>query len=101
MFLIGAFGGVASLLIDLLEDRDRKEMTWDYQKQAPYADAMRDWYQQRGNEWWDYPEMIQFIKDKGLAGINPLLSEAEHKELFTTRNVLRMVQLIVLGLDRM
>jgi hypothetical protein len=101
VFLIGAFGGVPALLTDILEGRERKEMTWHYQKQAPYAEAMRELYEQRGDEWWDYPEMVQFIKDKGVSGINPLLSEAEHKELFTTRNVLRMVQLIVQGLDRM
>lgn len=41
VFLIGAFGGAAALAIDLLEGRDRPEATWDYQRRAPNAVAMR------------------------------------------------------------
>ncbi|MCB1809827.1 MAG: hypothetical protein KDJ99_33075, partial [Candidatus Competibacteraceae bacterium] len=34
VFLIGAFGGVAGLVIDILEGKDRPEMSWDYQQHA-------------------------------------------------------------------
>jgi hypothetical protein len=100
VFLIGAFGGAAALVIDLLEGRDRPEATWDYQRRAPHAQAMRDLYHQCGQPWWDYPEMVQLLRDTGPAGINPLLSADENRELFHTRNIARMVELILTGLSR-
>jgi len=98
IFLIGAFGGVASMVIDILEGQDRKEMSWEYQKQAPAAEGMRALYQDRNETWWDYPEMVEFIRKKGIKGLNPNLTEDEHKELFHTKDVMRMVELIVKGL---
>lgn len=100
VFLIGAFGGVASLVIDVLEGVDRPEMTWEYQSKAPYAREMRDIYQEQGDPWWDYPEMVEFIRDKGIGGFNSLLSEEEHRELFYATDIFRIVQIILQGLDR-
>lgn len=100
LFLVGAFGGAARLVIDLLEGDTRPEMTWDFQSGAPHAREMRAIYEARGEEWWDYEEMARFIREKGIPGVNPHLSQAENRELFHTRNVHRMVELIVLGLDR-
>ena len=100
VFLIGAFGGAAALAIDLLEGRDRPEATWDYQRRAPHAPAMRDLYERCGQPWWNYPEMVQLLRDKGPAGINPLLSADENRELFHTPNIARMVELILTGLSR-
>jgi len=99
LFLIGAFGGVAGLVIDILEGRDRPEMSWEYQRQAPHAEEMRQLYQDRGDSWWDYPEMIELIREKGIAGLNPGLSPEEHQELFHTTDILRMVELVIRGLD--
>lgn len=101
VFLIGAFGGVAGLVIDILEGKDRPEMSWDYQQHAPYAPEMRELYATRKQDWWDYPDMIDELRDRGIGGINPLLSEAEHQELFHTRDVARMVELIVRGLEKL
>ena len=73
-------------------------------KKDPAEKAIRDMraiYESRGEEWWDYEEMTRFIREKGIPGVNPHLSQAENRELFHTRNVHRMVELIVLGLDRM
>ena len=100
VFLIGAFGGAAALAIDLLEGRDRPEATWDYQRRAPHAQAMRGLYDQCGQPWSDYPEMVQLLRDTGPGGINPLLSADENRELFHTRNIARMVELILTGLGR-
>ena len=101
VFLIGAFGGAAALAIDLLEGRDRPEATWDYQRRAPNAEGMRALYDQCGQTWWDYPEMVQFLRDTGPAGINPLLGADENRELFHTRNVTRMIELILAGLGKL
>ncbi len=101
VFLIGGFGGAAALAIDLLEGRDSLEATWDYQRRAPNAVGMRALYEQCGQTWWDYPDMVQFLRDTGPGGINPLLTDAENRELFHTRNVTRMIELILAGLGKL
>lgn len=99
LFLIGAFGGVAGLVIDILEDRQRSEMSWDYQRRAPHAEAMRQIYLDRGEPWMDYQEMIELIRNTGIAGLNPGLGKDEHQELFHTTDILRMVELVIQGLN--
>lgn len=101
VFLVGTFGGAARLVIDLLRGIDRPEATWDYQQQAPFAKEMRDLYQQRGLEWLDYPEMVALLRAKGIAGLNPLLTPAEHERLFDSVDPLEMAELILLGLGRL
>jgi hypothetical protein len=100
VFLLGAFGGVAALVIDLLDGRPRPEMSWDYQKDAPHAAEMRDRYLQRGERWQDYPEMIDRLRDVGVSGINPLLSEDEHRVLFHARDPYQMAEIVLRGLGR-
>jgi SLOG cluster2 len=63
VFLIGAFGGVAKLVIDLIHGNDREEATWDYQKRAPFAPEGRALYDQRGIGWMDYPEMVSLWRE--------------------------------------
>jgi hypothetical protein len=101
VFLIGAFGGTATLAIDLLEGKDRPEATWDYQRRAPNAEPMRALYDQCDQTWWDYPEMVQLLRDTGPAGINPLLSEEENRELFRARDIARVIELILKGLGNL
>ena len=100
VFLIGAFGGVAKLVIDLLQGKERHEATWDYQKRAPFAPEMKALYEQRGIGWVDYPEMISMLRESGTKGINPLLSDKEQGDLFETVDLNRMAELILLGLNR-
>ena len=100
VFLIGAFGGVAKLVIDLIRGNDREEVTWDYQKRAPFAAEMRALYEQRGIGWMDYPEIISLLREKGVEGINPLLGKEEQAELFETVDPSRMVELILQGMSR-
>ena len=99
VFLIGAFGGVARLVIDLIHGKEREEATWEYQKNAPFAPEMRALYEQRA-VWLDYPEMVSLLREKGVEGINPLLRVEEHEELFTTVDPYRMVELVLQGLSR-
>ncbi|MCW1925677.1 TIR domain-containing protein [Luteolibacter arcticus] len=101
VFLIGAFGGVAELVIDLLRGEDRMEATWDYQKNAPHSVKMRELYERRGIGWVDYPEIVATIRAKGIAGINPLLTEEEQHELFDTVSYARIVELILAGLGKL
>jgi SLOG cluster2/TIR domain len=101
VFLIGAFGGAAALAVDLLEGKDRPEATWEYQRRAPHAEPMRALYDHCGQSWWDYPEMAALLRGAGPVGINPLLSESENRELFHTRHVSRMIELILKGLSNL
>lgn len=101
VFLIGGFGGVAGLVIDLLQGKDRVEATWDYQRRAPFASEMKELYRSRGQDWWDYPEMVNALREKGIAGMNALLTEEEHRELFETIDPVRMIELVLAGLGRL
>ena len=59
---------------------------------------MRDLYERCGQTWWDYPEMVQLLRDTGVAGINPLLSEEQNREIFHSRDLSRIIELILAGL---
>ncbi|MGD9171501.1 MAG: TIR domain-containing protein, partial [Candidatus Thiodiazotropha sp.] len=69
VLLIGAFGGAAALVIDLLEGKERVEASWAYQRRAPYAEEMRDLYKRYGQPWLDYPEIVDILRAVGVAGI--------------------------------
>ena len=101
VFLVGGFGGVAAMVVDILQGKDREEMTWDYQRKAPHAEAMRALYKERGDSWQDYDEMITILRKKGIAGINTLLTEEEHKLLFYTRDPILMASIIIKGLGEL
>ncbi len=100
VFLLGAFGGVPALVMDIIEGRDRPDATWDFHQGAPGASEMRDLYEARGQEWWDYPDMIAFLQERGLEGLNPLLSTDEHRELFHARQPEAMLEILMEGLGR-
>ena len=85
----------AALVMDVIDGRDRKEMTWEYQRRAPHAEGMRQIYADRNEEWGGYDDIAQELRDVGLAGLNPLLTASEHRELFATRDVNRMVELVL------
>jgi hypothetical protein len=99
IFLIGAYGGAAAMIVDLVLSKSRKEATWDFQKAAPHSDEVRKLYENQGIPWIDYPEIIGLLRSKGPGGINPLLSEAENRELFETIDVMRTIELVIKGLS--
>jgi hypothetical protein len=99
VFLVGAFGGVAKLLIDVMRRIPREEATWEYQKQAPFAPEMKQIYLDRGLPWLDYPEMVSLLQQKGFAGLNPTLSEQEQAELAETLDFSRILELLLQGLN--
>ncbi len=100
LYLCGAYGGAGALLIDLIEGRTRDEFTWEYQKHAPHAEAMRTIYDQEGVPWIDYPEMTKYLSDMGVAGLSCLngLTEEQNRALFRTRDVPSLVELLLEGL---
>jgi len=101
VFIIGTFGGVASMVVDILEGHGREEMSWEYQKNAPHAIEMRSLYEDRHETWLDYDQMRQILLEKGVEGLNPGLTVDEHKELFYTTDIFRMVELVITGMNRL
>ncbi len=101
VFLIGAFGGAAAMIIDIIEGKDRIEATWDFQKAAPHSVELRELYDKYNIPWDNYEEIIDVLRKKGIAGINSLLSESENRELFVTIDLMRMVELVVKGLGKL
>ena len=99
----GAFGGAAAAAVELLQGRVPREFTWEYQKQAPHAEPMREMFAARGIVWKDYPEMAAFfcatVGVSGLSRVNRL-SEEENRELFACRDVPRLIELLLIGLSR-
>ena len=102
LYLCGAFGGAAALAIELLERRVPREFSWEFQKQTPHAEAMRELYVQHGIEWQDYPELARLCADIGVAGLARAnhLSDDENRELFRCRDVPRLIELLLLELMR-
>lgn len=100
LYLCGAYGGAAALLIDLIEGHARDDFAWDYQKQAPHAEAMRALYDQEGVQWFDYPEMAKYLSDLGVSGLSRLngLTEAQNRTLFRLRDESALVELLLEGL---
>ncbi len=101
VFLIGAFGGVAGLVFDLIEGVARPEATWEYQRECPDSVQLRELYQTKVIAFPDYSAISQELRSRGLKGLNPLLSEAEHRELATTLDTKRMIKLLMEGLSRL
>lgn len=97
VFLIGAFGGVAKLAVDIIEGRDRQEAKWDFQKEAPHSEELRTLYEEFGIEWVTYENIRGMLQEKGFAELNPLLTLEESTELAHTRDVARIVELVVTG----
>ena len=86
VFLVGAFGGVASLVMDVIDGVEREEMTWEFQRGCPHSDRLREMYRERGDEWLDYPDVAESLRGRGLDGLAPL-PEDRHRELFAARHI--------------
>jgi len=100
IYLAGAFGGCTRLIIDTIEGISRKEITWEYQKEIPFSDELRQIYQERGQDWDEYGQISDLFKYRSYAGLNNGLKDDENRELATTRSIDRIVELIFLGLTR-
>ncbi|MFV8750754.1 TIR domain-containing protein [Nannocystaceae bacterium ST9] len=99
-FVIGAFGGAAGMIADVLAGHDRVEMTWAHHRGAPHLVEMRELYERREGSFLDYPEMLAFLRERGPAGLNNGLSDEQNRELWRTRELGRIVALVLEGLTR-
>jgi hypothetical protein len=98
-YLVGGFGGCARMVADVIRGINREEMSWDFQRRAPYAVEMRNLYETRGVGWSSYEEMDFFLKHLGIEGLHNGLSIEENEELFETVDIDRIVSLLLKGLQ--
>jgi hypothetical protein len=103
LYVIGAFGGAAALVADLLEGRHCDEFTWEHQMAAPHSAEMRALYAEQGPPWEDYDEMAGIFASVGVPGLaaRNSLSADQNRELFRCRDVGRIVELLLEGLTRL
>ena len=99
-YLCGAFGGATATVIALLKGVTPDQFTWDYQRQAPHAEAMKALYDQQKIAWESYEEMAAFFAGIGVDGLAAMnhLSKDENLELFECRSVPRIIELLLTGL---
>lgn len=100
VYLLGAFGGCARLVIDALEGRARHELTWEFQRAAPHSHELRQMYLDRGQPWDDYEKVADELRHLGLGGLKNGLTLDENRELAATRSADRMIELILAGLQK-
>lgn len=100
LYLVGAFGGCARLVFEVLEGRSRDELRWDYQRAAPFSDELRTLYQERGETWDEYDTIADELKERGVVGLRNGLTEDENRELATTRSAERIVELVLHGIQQ-
>jgi len=100
VYLCGAFGGATSAVVALLKGETPDQFKWDYQKQAPHAEAMKALYDQQRIPWESYEEMAAFFAGIGVDGLAAMnhLSKDENLELFECRSLPRIIELLLTGL---
>lgn len=109
VYLIGAYGGVVSVIIDALERRAPRVLTRAAQLSSDAAlpwqgeDALRAgtyeaFRQKFPAEAKSHEEIAEFFAQRGVAGLKNGLSDQDNRRLFVTRSPLEQVALVLRGL---
>lgn len=93
LYLIGGFGGVSKLIIDLRSGRDIEELTYDWQYKHEENNTLRHLID-NGIEV-DYEDIIQTIKDAKLNN----LSEEDNEKLFSSTSIEEIIFYVLKGLN--
>lgn len=100
VYLVGAFGGCARLVLDALDGKDREELTWKYHQALPHASELRKLYADHGVAWDEFEHIAVELKACGFSGLKNGLTVEENRELATSRSAERIVELILHGLQQ-
>lgn len=93
LFLIGGFGGISKLIIDLRKGQDVKELTFEWQKENENNHKFRSLLE-NGIEV-DYDEIVKIIKTSKLND----LSEEDNDKLFYSTSIEEILFYIMKGLN--
>lgn len=100
MYLIGAFGGCARLVLDALDGIERAELTSAYHEALSHAPELKKLYADRGVKWDEFESIAAELKACGISGLKNGLSVEENRELATSRSAERIVELVLHGLQQ-
>lgn len=100
VYLIGAFGGCARLVLDALDGVPRAELTSVYHQALPCAEELKKLYADRSVKWDDFESIAAELKACGVSGLKNGLTVEENRELATSRSAERIVELVLHGLQQ-
>ncbi len=100
VYLIGAFGGCARLVLDALDGIERAELTSAYHEPLPHAPELKKLYADRSLKWDEFETIAAELKACGISGLKNGLSVEENRELATSRSAERIVELVLQGLQQ-
>ena len=104
LYLIGGFGGCTRLIIEALKGGLPDAFTEAFQIKDPVYKAIVDRYRtdaaEKKTTAIDYAGELQFLKSKGVAGLDNGLSVDENEVLFTSENLPEIVYLLLRGLTQ-
>lgn len=100
LYLVGAFGGCARLVLDALDGIERAELTSAYHQALPHAAELKKLYADRGVKWDEFESIATELKTCGISGLKNGLSVDENRELAMSRSAERIVELVLHGLQQ-
>ncbi|MBK7878380.1 MAG: TIR domain-containing protein [Planctomycetes bacterium] len=100
VFLVGAFGGCARLVIDALDGISRAELTSAYHQALPLAPDVKKVYLDRNVKWEEFESIASELRACGISGLKNGLSVEENRELAISRSAERIVELVLHGLQQ-
>lgn len=106
VYLIGAYGGAASIIIEAIKGKIPKELTLSEQtKNEKYGEFIEFFNKcisenpQITEEIIDYNHIVKFFNLIGIDGLHNGLTNEENIQLFETRNIFEMISLVLKGLS--
>lgn len=93
LYLVGGFGGISKLIIDLIKGKDVKELTFDWQKEHRDNEKFRNLLEDGISV--DYDEIINTIKNTKLNN----LSDEDNEILFYSSSIEEIIFYIMKGLN--
>lgn len=96
-FLLGAFGGMARVLIRALQGETPAELTQAFQDDDGRRTAAREYYEARVGPV-DLPGRVAALQRLGVDGLRNGLGREENERLFVTRDPTEMIALVLTGL---
>lgn len=102
VYLIGAFGGITSDIIEALKGDRAESLTMDFHQQSTKYNQMLGIYSTETNEKIDYDSCFQQFAELGLKGLSELngLSQEDNLRLASTPHISEIVYLIIKGLTK-
>jgi hypothetical protein len=100
IYLVGAFGGCARLVLDALDGVPRAELTSAYHQALPHAEELKKLYRDHSVKWDEFENIAAELKACGISGLKNGLTVEENRELATSRSAEHIVELVLHGLQQ-